>query len=723
MKAIVFTMDSIFALAIAVTGISILLFFQYSSQAPYSLQYSNVQAILANLASTSVESVSNSSIVAKSLAIRYGGINETWPMFLGGPSSNSSGGVGPAYPVLAYVFNPSNTITTGIVAGYGNVYFAANSILYALNATTNRTAWTINTISNVVNTPALYSGLLFYANATNLTAVFPTTGSVLWTTNSIRTISITTPLLAYNNEIVFGGSDNKVYAYLASNGTQQMAYGIGSTAVSIAVSGGNLVIKTNTGTVYTAVQSGANLVVLSTTAYAAGNTPTRFANQGNKIYLGTGSSANAIYINGTAAAGFPAGTGSTITGVAAYQNNIVYQTGSGVVSLSPTGSQHWSAAVPAYFGGSIVNATPVVTGTMVYTLWANGLAGENLTSGTIQWFAEMPGAISYPYMTLAYGMLYVEANNRIMVYGSCYSPPYATLLSAAATMFLNGQRGCGTALLNSVYPATNYAMFVNSPSANSIGVAHFNGAKGYITARNSGLLNNSYVAVSFWINVSSAPPSGVRLVNYGDNGTCTDTSGYCGWFFYLSNSMQIQFNVMNGRQISANGIVLNTNRWYMVTGETNGTVALYINANAPYTQAAANVVATASYTSPNIQLTIGAGLPSDTRYFTGNIANVQIYYMPMNRQQISALYREGVNGVPLPKAGLVAWYPLEGDPNDYANFNTGFVVGSTKFVTSTYTSPAFANAYQISRASTLIPVINYTSGAGSTINVGVYSWS
>ena len=724
MKAIVFTMDSIFALVIAVTGISVLLFFQYSAQAPYSLHYADAQSVMSNLAATNVYSVRNSSMVAKSLSVQYAGTNETWPMFLNGPSTNSSNPFGPLYPILAYTFNPGNTITTGIVAGYGNAYFAANSILYALNATTNRTAWATNTVSNVVNTPALYGGLLFYNNATNLTAVYPATGNVLWTTNTIRTISVTTPLLAYDNLIIFGGSNNDVYAYYAGNGTQAWAKGIGSVPVAITVAGGALVIKTSTNTAYTAAFSGTLAPVpLSTTAFSAGNGPTRFAYAGNAIYFGSGSTANAMFANGTGVSGFPAGTSSTVTGAGVYQGYIVYQTGSGVVALAPSGSQYWSASVPSYFGGSIVNATPVVTSSMVYTLWANGLAGENLTTGTIDWFAEMPGVPSYPYMTLAYGKLYVEADNRVMVYGSCYSPPYATLLSAAATMFLNGQSGCGSALLNSVYPAANYTMFVNAPSTNTIDVAHFNGAKGYVVARNSGLLNNSYVAASFWINLSSIPASGIRLVNYGDNTTvCADTSGKCGWFFYLTNTGMIQFNVMNGNQISANGIVLNTNKWYLITGETNGTVSLYINANVPYTQTAVNTVATASYTSPNIQLTIGAGLPSDTRYLTGNIANLQVYALPLSRQQISALYREGVNGVPIPDAGLRAWYPLEGDANDYANFNTGFVVGSTKFVTTTYTSPALSNAYQISRASTLIPVLNYTSGASNTINVGVYSW-
>ncbi|MDE1854777.1 MAG: PQQ-binding-like beta-propeller repeat protein [Candidatus Micrarchaeota archaeon] len=723
MKAIVFTMDSIFALVIAVVGISVLLFFQYSAQAPYSLHYSNAQAIFTNLASASVGSVSSNPI-ARSLSNQYAGINETWPMFLNGPSANNSNLVGPSYPILAFTFNPGNTITTGVVAGYGNVYFAANSIFYAINATMNKVVWTTNTVSNVAITPALFSGTLYYANTTNLTAVSPNNGNIIWSTNSIKTISVTTSLLAYDNLIIFGGSNNDVYAYYANNGTQAWAKGIGAVPVSLALAGGTLVIKTSTNVVYIAVYSGTLAPTpLATITYTSGTQPTRLAYGGNTIYFGTGSTSNAMYVNGTTASGFPLGEIATISGVAVYTNYTAYQTANTVTVVSPSGTTDWLASIPIYFGANVVNATPAIGSGIVYTLWTNGLAAENLTNGKLLWFAYMPSTPSYPYMTLAYGRLYLEINNNIFVYGSCYSPPYATLLYAAAAMSLNGQGGCASALLNSVYPAANYTFFTGTPSTNTVNIAQFNGAKGYVIARNSGMLNSTYVSASFWVNVSALPATGVRLLNYGDNSTCADGGGYCGWNFYLTNTGKVIFSVMNSNQFSANDVVpLQTKKWYMITGVDNGTVALYINGNVPYTQAAVNTLALPAATSPNIPLTIGAGLTSDSRYFTGNIADVQIYNTTLNRQQIGALFREGVAGVPVSSTWLVAWYPLAGDANDYANFNTGFLVGSTKFIAAAYTSPAFSNAYEISRASVLLPVLNYTTGTSNTINVGIYSW-
>ncbi len=722
MKAVVFTMDAIFSLVITVVGISLLLFFQYYAQAPYSLHYSNAQAIFTNLASTSVDSVRNGSAIAKSLSNQYMGANETWPMFMGGQFSNSSNPIGPLYPILAYSFNPANTITTGIVAGYGNIYFAANSILYAVNATTNRTAWTTNTVSNVVSSPALYYGTIFYANATNLTAANANTNSILWTTNSIKSVSLTTPLLVYDNLVFFGSSDNKINAFFANNGTNAWSKSIGAVPVSIAIAGGSLAIKTSTNVVYVAAYSGALAPVpVTSVTYSSGIAPTTPAYGANALYMGNGATANAMYTNGTVVPGFPLGEASTISGVATYKNYTAYQTGSTVTIISPTGGTGWLASVPSYFGVNVVNATPLISGSMVYTLWTNGLAAENLTSGSLQWFARVSGAPSYSYMTLAYGRIYIEVNNRIYAYGSCYSPVHATLLYAVATMSYNGQGGCETALLNSVYPSANYTLFANSPSTNTIEAASFNGAKGYSIARNLGVLNTSYMSVSFWVNISAYDPSGDRLVNYGDNGGCLAPTTDCGWFVYLGSTGAIQFAIMaNGMETNANGPTLSLNKWYMITGTYNGTsVDVYVNANTPSTTSFTGAISPAS---TNINLTIGAGRPSDSRYFTGNIANVQLYSQSLGVQQIAALYRGGAAGVPVKGYGLVSWYPLAGDTNDYAGFNTGFAVGSMKFITKTYTSPAFSNAYEVSRASTLLPVLNYTSGASNTISVGIYSW-
>ncbi|MGC9132311.1 MAG: hypothetical protein ACP5HJ_01530, partial [Candidatus Micrarchaeia archaeon] len=71
-------------------------------------------------------------------------------------------------------------------------------------------------------------------------------------------------------------------------------------------------------------------------------------------------------------------------------------------------------------------------------------------------------------------------------------------------------------------------------------------------------------------------------------------------------------------------------------------------------------------------------------------------------QQIQQLYLQGINSPPIPNAGLVGWWPLNGDTNDYSGwFNTGFpfngvIFNSTKYpipFTSASSSSAFGAGF------------------------------
>ncbi len=739
MKAIVFTMDAMFSLAITLAGVSVLLFFQFYSQAPYSIHYSNAQAILSAFASTPVVSIQNSSIIAKGIAVELLGPNETELQFLGGTQRNSSNGVGPLKPIFLLNYTPTNPITTYTIAGYNNVFFATGSKLYGIDIVRGKTLFSYDARTSIVSTPALYVGMVIFANTTNLTAVQERTKTVAWSTNAIKSITpITTPLTIYNDQVIFGtSSDNAVHAYYVTNGSAIWSYTpvSGAKVVSITVLGGTVITETSTGVVNTIVTVGSSAAPLIGTVYGAGNLPTNnIAGSGTRLYLGTGTYANSMYINETSAPGYPVATGSAVTGVALYKNYAIFQNSNTVIALSPSGQKYWSVSMPSSFGPAPANATPAVSSSMVYTVWANGIAGQNLTTGAVQWFALVPSGSLSPYMTLAYGRISVVENNALYVYGSCVASPIpqatyqVSLLGAATLMYQNRESGCANAMLNSFYPMTNYTFYVaNSLTgiiAPTLTATQFVGTAGYINAHNTKSLNTTYVSATFWINISSLPASGVRLVNYGDNGSCVGPSAYCGWFFYLTQNGIIQFNTMNnGNQITANTPTpLSLNRWYMITGVDNGTsTSLYVNSNAPYTKSQSGAI---SPTSPNINLTIGTGRPCcDTRYFNGQLADLQIYRQPYGRQQVAHLYTAGAAAVPLSGFGLVAWYPLEGDANDYAGFNPGYITGNVNAVLENYTSKAIGNAYEITTASTYLSVINYSSQKINIVQAGVYSWS
>lgn len=177
MKGVVFTLDAVFALTIAVASISILLYFNYFNQTPYTILYSNAQATLSNLLSTPIDAMQNGSTLATAMSNQFAGANATWPQFMGGPARNNSNDFGPTKPIVSSIFSTTNTITTGVVADYGNIYFAVNSIVYAVNATTHRTSWSSNVITLVSSTPALYAGTLIFANTVSLIALDAKTGA------------------------------------------------------------------------------------------------------------------------------------------------------------------------------------------------------------------------------------------------------------------------------------------------------------------------------------------------------------------------------------------------------------------------------------------------------------------------------------------------------------------------------------------------------------------
>jgi len=72
--------------------------------------------------------------------------------------------------------------------------------------------------------------------------------------------------------------------------------------------------------------------------------------------------------------------------------------------------------------------------------------------------------------------------------------------------------------------------------------------------------------------------------------------------------------------------------------------------------------------------------------FSGQMSNYQFYNTPLSGSQIKTLYKEGISGIPLPNAGLVGWWPLDGNANDYSGLGNN---GTAYSVTYPYFSGAY----------------------------------
>lgn len=90
-----------------------------------------------------------------------------------------------------------------------------------------------------------------------------------------------------------------------------------------------------------------------------------------------------------------------------------------------------------------------------------------------------------------------------------------------------------------------------------------------------------------------------------------------------------------------------------------------------------NSIVSGNLAYANSIFAIGAISPGYTGYgeaewFNGSIANVQIYNASLSSDEVQVLYREGIGGAPVNLRKIVAWYPLNGNANDYSgNDNNG----------------------------------------------------
>ena len=74
----------------------------------------------------------------------------------------------------------------------------------------------------------------------------------------------------------------------------------------------------------------------------------------------------------------------------------------------------------------------------------------------------------------------------------------------------------------------------------------------------------------------------------------------------------------------------------------------------------------------------------------GDLADVQLYNTSLSQNSVSAIYSEGIGGAPINLQNLVAWWPLNGNANDYSNNDNSGTATGVSYTTnweSGYTQP------------------------------------
>ncbi len=191
--------------------------------------------------------------------------------------------------------------------------------------------------------------------------------------------------------------------------------------------------------------------------------------------------------------------------------------------------------------------------------------------------------------------------------------------------------------------------------------AEFNGHSSYVNTT-SVLLNSSLTqfTISAWVKVNSATGSSVIA---GSGGYCGAISGIGALGLSCNGANVAYFGGSCCGRVDASAHPLQNNQWYNLVGTyDNGNIALYINS-------VENISGTMTFGANTIFM-IGGYYGSTL--FNGSIANVQIYNTSLDADDIKYLYTEGIGGVPVDLQHIIAWYPLNGNANDYSgNKNDG----------------------------------------------------
>jgi hypothetical protein len=713
LKGFVFTLDALFALIVATSTLSLLLYFNFYLQPSIAIGSSEASSILNVLASTNFNSSTfNSQPVQIGL-----NQNNIWLQAMSNNNGNGYSNSGPSTPLLAYSINAPTLISSQILAAYGMLYFTTGTYVYAYNSTEGTFSWSKNTISSPTGI-VLYDGSLIYTNSSSMQALNAFTGNVIWSILLPTTPSLTgvhTQLKEYNGQIIFGTSGNYVAGFSAVTGNFLWnSTNVNSAPVSIAEIGGSIAVLAQQSLSLLSISGSAAPKIWNKSVSSISN---NLVSYGNNLFYGQASNAYSLYINGSLVWPSPPSLSSQVYGIASRNGYIIYQSSNKLTALLKSGSQAWQFSAPSYIGTAISNASPVIGGNNVYSIWSNGyIVSQSIINGNVQWETKIPYAGPYGQLSLAYGDLYLSAGNKILAFGAC-PVSNGSALYQASELYLNGFNSCGSYILNSVYPLKNYTLMINNnylPGSSALNLSSGNYA---FIKGNSSIDSNAYTW-SIWIKPFAWSAGNAGII--GQNSTSPGAA-------YLieqgsSSSPIIQFS--NNGGISSYSVygsnAVNMNKWQNIIVEydyISGKMAMYINGVEQ--QSVSNPITLRRSNNP---IYIGMNLVYSSSSFNGLIANLQMYNQSLSQSQIYNIYDAGLLAGPLQDAGLTGWYPLGNDINDYSGMsNTGYLYGG-HYSSSNYTTLGLSNAFQVSRAATVMALTNYTNGKSGLYNVSVITW-
>lgn len=700
MKGFVFTLDAIFSLVFAAFAIGALVYVSYSGYIPPSIETPQVSAISGTLLSANLQQLGQTSPI-------YGaGTSGTWPQYGADEGLSFGSAYGPAGPYLLYSYIASNTIIPAPVVSGGYVAFATSNMVYEINATTGAAArnYPITDPSAIVGTPLFYRNSIIYANSTgNVIARSATNGQVfIWNTVIPSYYKLSTPLQYEDGYIVFGilnttGYGN-IYFLNPNNGTV-----VETDPTAVGGNGANAVwIGHHKGVFYVGVGAGKtfNGLIHHEFVNASLYPSNSFSSYGSYALV---KASNTVAMYGNVAAIYSKAGGTlNITGVPSYPY-----------------AQSSAFAVPI----GAFNTTPSVGGNVTYLL-SNGINFEAFRPGGLLFNVTLASAASlqYPYsdVALAYGNAYVADGKSLYVFGAGAFQSNSSLLTTLGSMYLSGRGGLADYLLYTVYGTSNIGLFINGSLAPGLHVAKFNGVNSYISAPASTKLSpeaGSFGAMSLcgWYKINTL--SGYHGLLF--KGTQAPSSGSISEFA-VDSATNRGFTVYGSSGATAANYSgpLNANsvgNWYSFCFTYNSTSAYY------YLNGTAHAGTVNSGVTPGAgtgALVMGAGTAG---YSNVSLANLQLYNSVIAPARVSAIYSQGLFAAPSNKSGLVGWWPLLGDGNDYSGGGHVGFPSNMMYTSANYIPLILSRSVLVGGSG--IPLQLNNNGISNTYNVSVVVWS
>jgi eukaryotic-like serine/threonine-protein kinase len=315
--------------------------------------------------------------------------------------------------------------TSSPVEANGIVYVAADK-LYAINASTGATVWTLTLPFTVSpTTPTVINGVIYVDRSGTLYALNAATGAAIWTAAVPPVNGFDTSPVVAGGLVYVGMKNSKLRAYDAATGkphwTVQMVGGNMQGGPAVA----NGIVYTDAGTMMYALDAKTGATKWTFTASAGtGFTPT-VAN--GLVYFGTGGSTPTFYaLNASTGAlvwSFQENrdTADFFEGIAVAHGIAYIPTFDGYLYSvdALTGAQRWTVYLKIDSGTNLLTAATVANG-VVYIgdtsspIGQNSLFAFDSGTGTQLWSSSFVQVSFYSALVVENGRVFVGATNEVV---------------------------------------------------------------------------------------------------------------------------------------------------------------------------------------------------------------------------------------------------------------------------------------------------------------------